>query len=118
MPSGWIEGLHAIATDPGVSRWVSLTAAGALGALVSAALDAGAVSLPRLRCGRLELGLLGPLVASVAMAHFVDHDFQTAFLGSLCAMSALAHIRSRIRAVFEAEIERVRDGGEPHGDDA
>ena len=96
--------------------WVRIAAAGVLGGLVNAALDAKGLALPRVRNGRLELGAVGPLIASVAAAYFVDHGFHTAFLGALCGVSAIRHIRSRLRSAFEAEIRGIREaGGEDDG---
>ena len=95
-------------------QWVRIMAAGVLGGLVNAALDAKGLALPRVRDGRLELGAIGPLTASVAAAYFVDHGFHTASLGALCGVSAVRHIRSRVRAAFDTEIRAL---GEADGDD-
>jgi hypothetical protein len=91
---------------------IRIAAAGLLGGLVNAALDAKPLTLPRVRRGRLELGAVGPLISSVAAAYFVDHGFHTAFLGALCGVSAVRHIRSRVRAAFEAEIQSVGRAGD------
>ena len=95
-------------------QWLRIAAAGILGGLVNAAMDAKGLVLPRVRDGRLELGALGPLTASVAAAYFVDHGFHTAFLGALCGVSAIRHIRSQVRSAFGVE---MRDLGETGGDD-
>lgn len=103
MP-GWLVAVVAFWEKAEVHRWLLLTSAGVLGAVISLTLDAKALVLPSVRARRVELGSAGQILACVLAAHFVDHDFQTAFLGSLCGVSALRHIRARIQATFEHEI--------------
>jgi hypothetical protein len=97
------------------SEWVRILAAGVLGGVVNASLDIRGVVLPRVRAGRLELGAAGPLIASVAAAYFVDHGFHTAFLGALCGVSAIRHIRARVQAAFRAELDALEEEGSGHG---
>jgi hypothetical protein len=107
----WCKALN----DPEIRRWLSLTAAGFLGAFVSAILDARAIILPCWRGRRIELGTLGPVLVSITAAHLVDHDFQSAFLGALCGMSTLRHIRSQLQAAFDCEARILREGSDGRG---
>lgn len=65
---------------------------GALGALVKELVDDNTVDLPRLRSGKLYLGVFGSMLVGAAVGYIVDNSPITAFLAGFAGLHAIAKL--------------------------